>query len=67
MYDVLKATGGLGALTASRFYSETLGAIRGKPAVVQVEMFERTAMLFRLLVDRAEWRGLDEARDDDAA
>jgi hypothetical protein len=66
-YGRAKAAGGLTALTTTRYYAETLTAVRGKPLAVQVEMFERTAMLLRLLADRAEWHALDEARGDDAA
>jgi hypothetical protein len=56
-YDAAKRLGGISALRANGFWTETLLSMRNQPHGNQAEMLERTAMLLDLLADRAGWPG----------
>jgi hypothetical protein len=51
------AVGGITALNAARYWSDTLTMMRGHTAATQAEMLDRTRVLLDLLRDRSQWPG----------
>jgi hypothetical protein len=54
-YEAARAAGGITALTAARYWAETLTLLEGKTQGTQAEMFDRTRYLLELIVDRTTW------------
>jgi hypothetical protein len=50
-----KQAGGLTAVSAERYWSETLAAAEGAEAVTAAEMYRRSEHLLVLLIDREKW------------
>jgi hypothetical protein len=55
-YQRAKAAGGLTALTADRYWADTLTAIAKQPRETATEMLRRTEHLLILIADRASWK-----------